>query len=99
MRVYATLSFCSNDTDDIVVPTYKATLSTVFGKDLENVKDVDGKCHTVGGGWASKATKLFWRGRDSSKFRVHFVDEVFAPCSGLSSGKIFGVETTRSKHG
>jgi hypothetical protein len=39
------MSWCgSNDTDDIIVPTYKSVLSTVFGKDMENVRDVDAKC-------------------------------------------------------
>jgi len=42
------VSFCgSNDTDDIVVPTYKMTLATLFGKDIENVQDVDGKVLSV----------------------------------------------------
>lgn len=47
------ISFCKNDdVDDIVVPTYKMTLATLFGKDLENVKDVDAKCSDIGKGSA-----------------------------------------------
>jgi len=73
------ISFCgSNSSTDIVVPTYKMFLATVFGKDLENVRDVDARVFGVGGGWRNKRSKAIWRGRDSNPLRVRFVDDVAA---------------------
>ncbi|EKX33620.1 hypothetical protein GUITHDRAFT_120208 [Guillardia theta CCMP2712] len=74
---FPVLSFCGSASSyDVIVPTYKLFLSTVFGKDLENVNDVDGKCYTAGGGWERKIGKLFWRGRDSNPQRVKFVEGI-----------------------
>ena len=71
------ISFCgSNATSDIVVPTYKLVLATVFGKDIENVREVDARAHGVAGGWARKRSKMVWRGRDSNALRVKLVDEI-----------------------
>lgn len=72
------LSWCgSNDTDDVVLPTYKSTLSTLYGKDMENIRDVDARCYRQGG-WGKKIKKVFWRGRDSNPIRTKFVDEIGA---------------------
>eukprot|EP00960_Hanusia_phi_P075921 768483-Hanusia_phi.AAC.1 len=86
---FPVLSFCSSSSYyDVVVPTYKLFLSTVFGRDLENVNDVDGKCFGVGGGWEGKVAKLFWRGRDSNPVRVKFVEEIASKHRGLIDGNI-----------
>lgn len=74
------ISWCgSNDTDDIVVPTYKTTLATLFGKDLESMREVDGSTYQIGGGWKKKSNKMVWRGRDCTAARVRFVDEIATP--------------------
>ena len=78
----------SNDTDDIVVPTYKAVLGTIFGTDLENMREVDGSCFSAGGGWKKKKNKMVWRGRDCNKKRVDFVDGVAADNKHLIDAQI-----------
>lgn len=83
------ISFCgSASSTDIVVPTYKLFLATVFGKDLENVRDVDARAFSVGGGWARKWDKMVWRGRDSNPLRVKFVDEIAASYPHLIDANI-----------
>eukprot|EP00117_Sycon_ciliatum_P028601 scpid59976/ scgid22949/ KDEL motif-containing protein 1 len=78
----------SNDTDDIVVPTYKVVLGTVFGTDLENMREMDGLSYKTSGGWTKKKNKMIWRGRDCNKMRVDFVDGVAAENSNLIDAQI-----------
>lgn len=64
-------SWCgSDDTYDMVLPTYKMVQATVFGKDLENVQETDGKSYSDGGPWASKKEVLLFRGRPSNEYRT-----------------------------
>eukprot|EP00736_Rhodelphis_marinus_P011441 Rmarinus@m.19832 len=71
---YPVFSWCgSTNTTDVVMPTYKMTEATVFGKDLENVPDVDAKAFEQGGPWNRKRPVLHWRGRDSNDYRLEFV--------------------------
>eukprot|EP00039_Didymoeca_costata_P012087 m.172888 g.172888 ORF g.172888 m.172888 type:complete len:530 (-) comp15378_c0_seq2:937-2526(-) len=64
-------SWCGSDNNfDMVLPTYKLVQAGVFGKDVENVQEVDGKSYMVGGAWSSKQPKVYFRGRPSNKARV-----------------------------
>ena len=62
----------------MVVPTYKMVSATVFGKDLENVQEVDGTSFEVGGPWAKKREAIYFRGRPSSDVRYELVEVFFS---------------------
>ena len=65
-------SWCGSDTHyDMVLPTYKLVQATVFGKDLENVQEIDGQSHVVGGAWDTKQSKVYFRGRPSNAVRIN----------------------------
>lgn len=70
---YPIFSWCgSEDTFDIVLPTYDLTEST-----LENMGRVSLDMLSVqaaGKMWAEKENKAFWRGRDSRRERLNLVD-------------------------
>lgn len=67
---FPVFSWCSSRNHyDIVLPTYKLTTGTVFGKDLEHVQLIDGKSGQFSD-WDRKRTVLFFRGRPSNKARV-----------------------------
>ena len=71
-------SWCGSSTHyDMVVPTYKMVSATVFGKDLENVQEVDGTSFEVGGPWAKKREAVYFRGRPSSDVRYELVEVFF----------------------
>uniref|UniRef100_A0A672KQR2 Protein O-glucosyltransferase 2 n=1 Tax=Sinocyclocheilus grahami TaxID=75366 RepID=A0A672KQR2_SINGR len=66
-------SWCgSNDTQDIVMPTYDLTESVLetMGRVSLDMMSVQG--HT-GPAWEQKISKAFWRGRDSRKERLELV--------------------------
>ncbi|TRY91845.1 hypothetical protein DNTS_027194 [Danionella cerebrum] len=66
-------SWCgSNDTQDIVMPTYDLTESVLetMGRVSLDLMSVQG--HT-GPAWEQKISKAFWRGRDSRKERLELV--------------------------
>lgn len=67
-------SWCgSNDTFDIVMPTYDLTESTLenMGRVTLDMLSIQGNTKTP---WANRTEKCFWRGRDSNRVRLNLVD-------------------------
>lgn len=65
------VSWCGSTSHyDMLLPTYKLVLATVFGKDLENVMTTDGDSYVMGGGWSNKSERLYFRGRPSNAVRT-----------------------------
>eukprot|EP00457_Paulinella_chromatophora_P003876 gb/GEZN01003884.1/.p1 GENE.gb/GEZN01003884.1/~~gb/GEZN01003884.1/.p1 ORF type:complete len:531 (-),score=88.18 gb/GEZN01003884.1/:436-2028(-) len=89
---FPVISWCGsqapNRTSDIAVPTYKQTLGTLFGKDLESAPDVDGQCFTEGAPWASKIEKALFRGRDSSAVRTELANGLGKTRADLIDAKV-----------
>ncbi|EGD76818.1 hypothetical protein PTSG_08166 [Salpingoeca rosetta] len=70
MRPYPVFSWCSSTNhSDIVLPTYKMTTATIFGKNMEQIQVVDGKAGKFAD-WQSKRGVAFFRGRPSNQARV-----------------------------
>ncbi|KAI4497223.1 hypothetical protein M0802_007707 [Mischocyttarus mexicanus] len=71
---YPIFSWCgSNDTKDIVMPTYDITQSSLeaMGRVMLDMLSVQGNIDTP---WEKKIEKLFWRGRDSRRERLDLID-------------------------
>lgn len=67
-------SWCgSNDTKDIIMPTYDITESSLenMGRVMLDMLSVQGNINTP---WEKKIEKLFWRGRDSCRERLNLID-------------------------
>ncbi|XP_020710254.2 protein O-glucosyltransferase 2-like isoform X2 [Athalia rosae] len=72
--VYPIFSWCgSDDTKDIVMPTYDITESSLenMGRVMLDTLSVQGNTKLS---WSSKIEKLFWRGRDSCRERLDLID-------------------------
>lgn len=73
-EVLPIFSWCgSNDTFDIVLPTYDITESTLenMGRVMLDMLSVQGNIDYE---WKNKTEKAFWRGRDSREERLTLVD-------------------------
>ncbi|KAK2579229.1 hypothetical protein KPH14_008198 [Odynerus spinipes] len=71
---YPIFSWCgSDDTKDIVMPTYDITESSLeaMGRVMLDMLSVQGNINTP---WEEKIEKLFWRGRDSRRERLDLID-------------------------
>ncbi|CAH1183215.1 unnamed protein product [Phaedon cochleariae] len=70
---YPIFSWCgSTDSYDIIMPTYDITESALenMGRVTLDILSVQGN---VEGTWENRAPKLFWRGRDSNKYRLELI--------------------------
>nr|XP_023019502.1 KDEL motif-containing protein 1-like [Leptinotarsa decemlineata] len=70
---YPILSWCgSTESYDIIMPTYDITESTLenMGRVTLDILSVQGNTK---GPYETRTPKLFWRGRDSNKFRLELV--------------------------
>lgn len=68
-------SWCgSAETDDIVLPTYEMTESILKNYDTIDVLSTFGKQSLP---FTLKQNKLFWRGRDSNRARLHLIEQSF----------------------
>lgn len=66
-------SWCgSDDSYDIVMPTYDLTESTIDGMNRVTLDIMSVQQHRVP--WAEKVDKAFWRGRDARRERLQLVD-------------------------
>lgn len=66
-------SWCgSDDSYDIVMPTYDLTESTIDNMDRVTLDIMSVQKHRVA--WDEKADKAFWRGRDARRERLQLVD-------------------------
>ncbi|XP_030751134.1 protein O-glucosyltransferase 2-like [Sitophilus oryzae] len=66
-------SWCgSKDTNDIVMPTYELTESSLenMGRVMLDMLSVQGNVKDV---WEKREPKLFWRGRDSNRYRLDLI--------------------------
>ncbi|XP_034949394.1 protein O-glucosyltransferase 2-like [Chelonus insularis] len=73
-QLYPIFSWCgSDDTNDIVLPTYDLTESSLenMGRVMLDVLSVQGNIKTP---WEKKIEKVFWRGRDSRRERLDLID-------------------------
>ncbi|XP_043275390.1 protein O-glucosyltransferase 2-like [Venturia canescens] len=73
-KLYPIFSWCgSNETRDIVLPTYDITESSIenMGRVMLDMLSVQGNTKTP---WEKKIQKLFWRGRDSRRERLDLID-------------------------
>lgn len=71
---YPVFSWCgSNDTDDIVMPTYDITQSSLeaMGREMLDTLSVQGNTDVS---WKNKTEQLFWRGRDARRERLDLID-------------------------
>lgn len=71
---YPMFSWCgSNETYDILVPTYDLTESSLeaMGRVSLDMLSVQGNNHKP---WHEKASQVFWRGRDSNRDRLTLID-------------------------
>lgn len=67
-------SWCgSNDTFDIVMPTYDLTESTLenMGRITLDMLSIQGNTKIP---WVNRTEKCFWRGRDSNRVRLNLID-------------------------
>ncbi|XP_063973094.1 protein O-glucosyltransferase 2-like [Diachasmimorpha longicaudata] len=72
--LYPIFSWCgSNDTKDIILPTYDITESSLenMGRVMLDMLSVQGNIKTP---WNGKIEKMFWRGRDSRRERLKLID-------------------------
>ncbi|KAJ8930189.1 hypothetical protein NQ314_017029 [Rhamnusium bicolor] len=70
---YPILSWCgSSESYDIILPTYDITESTLenMGRVMLDILSVQGN---VEGPWENRISKLFWRGRDSNRYRLNLI--------------------------
>lgn len=67
-------SWCgSDDSYDIVMPTYDITESTIDNMDRVTLDILSVQKHRMA--WAEKEDKAFWRGRDARRERLELVDK------------------------
>ncbi|KAK9888552.1 hypothetical protein WA026_000798 [Henosepilachna vigintioctopunctata] len=72
-RTYPIFSWCGSlDSDDIVMPTYDITESSLenMGRVMLDMLSVQGNTEEP---WENRQPKAFWRGRDSSKERLKLI--------------------------
>ncbi|XP_032676241.1 protein O-glucosyltransferase 2-like isoform X1 [Odontomachus brunneus] len=72
--LYPVFSWCgSEDTRDIVMPTYDITQSSLeaMGREMLDTLSVQGNTDLP---WENKIEQLFWRGRDSRRERLDLID-------------------------
>ncbi|XP_015600505.1 KDEL motif-containing protein 1 [Cephus cinctus] len=72
--IHPIFSWCgSNDTMDIVLPTYDITVASLenMGRVMLDMLSVQGSTNIP---WQNKKEKLFWRGRDSQRERLDLID-------------------------
>ncbi|XP_015113633.1 protein O-glucosyltransferase 2 [Diachasma alloeum] len=72
--LYPIFSWCgSNDTRDIILPTYDITESSLenMGRVMLDMLSVQGNIKTP---WKQKIGKMFWRGRDSRRERLKLIE-------------------------
>ncbi|KAJ8681052.1 hypothetical protein QAD02_016839 [Eretmocerus hayati] len=73
-ELYPIISWCgSDDSMDIVVPTYEITQSSIeaMGSVSLDMLSVQGNTKQP---WSKKVNKVFWRGRDSRRERLDLID-------------------------
>ncbi|XP_060516916.1 protein O-glucosyltransferase 2-like isoform X2 [Cylas formicarius] len=71
--IYPIFSWCgSDDSYDIVMPTYQLTEASLenMGRVMLDMLSVQGNVEDV---WEQRQPRLFWRGRDSNRYRLDLI--------------------------